>query len=148
MFDISVFIPISFIVLSAVISVKLAKKGINKKVVYISQIISSGLVSLAVFTFAATNTVLAVGSDSAPLASTDNSVGFGTGLIAAALALGLPALGAGIAFSSAIPAAIAAMSENEKTFGKSMVFAIIAETIAIYGLLGSILILNKLDKLF
>ena len=42
------------------------------------------------------------------------------------------------------PAAIAANSENPKTFGKSLIFVALGESIALYGLVISIMILNKL----
>ena len=42
------------------------------------------------------------------------------------------------------PAAIAANSENEKTFGKSLIFVALGESIALYGLVISIMILSKL----
>ena len=69
------------------------------------------------------------------------SVGQGLGFIAAALATGLSALGAGIAVAAAAPAAIGAFSENEKNFGKSMIFVALGEGVAIYGLLISIFII-------
>lgn len=68
----------------------------------------------------------------------------GLGFIAAALATGCSALGAGIAVAAAAPAAIGAFSENEKNFGKSLIFVALGEGVAIYGLLISILIINKL----
>jgi V/A-type H+-transporting ATPase subunit K len=68
----------------------------------------------------------------------------GLGFLGAALATGLSALGAGIAVGSAAPAAIGALSENEKNFGKSMIFVVLGEGVAIYGVLISILIINKL----
>ena len=68
------------------------------------------------------------------------SIGQGLGFIAAALATGLSALGAGIAVAAAAPAAIGAFSENEKNFGKSMIFVALGEGVAIYGLLISIFI--------
>ena len=46
--------------------------------------------------------------------------------------------------ASAAPAAIAANSENEKTFGKSLIFVALGESIALYGLVISIMILSKL----
>ena len=67
------------------------------------------------------------------------SIGQGLGFIAAALATGLSALGAGIAVAA--PAAIGAFSENEKNFGKSMIFVALGEGVAIYGLLISIFII-------
>lgn len=69
------------------------------------------------------------------------SIGQGLGFIAAALATGLSALGAGIAVAAAAPAAIGAFSENEKNFGKSMIFVALGEGVAIYGLLISIFII-------
>jgi V/A-type H+-transporting ATPase subunit K len=134
-----VVLPFLFMIGSAGTCMYLVKKGANRKKTFLSQIISTGIVSLSTFAFSAFSVIRAD-----EVVSNEISIGYAMGLIAAALALGLAALSAGIAFASAIPAAIAAMSENEKTFGKSMVFAIIAETIAIYGLLVSILILNKL----
>ena len=69
------------------------------------------------------------------------SIGQGLGFIAAALATGLSALGAGIAVAAAAPAAIGAFSENEKNFGKSMIFVALGEGVSIYGLLISIFII-------
>ena len=69
------------------------------------------------------------------------SIGQGLDFIAAALATGLSALGAGIAVAAAAPAAIGAFSENEKNFGKSMIFVALGEGVAIYGLLISIFII-------
>ena len=71
------------------------------------------------------------------------SIGQGLGFMAAALSTGLSALGAGIAVAAAAPAAIGAFSENEKNFGKSMIFVAMGEGVAIYGLLISILIYTK-----
>ena len=68
----------------------------------------------------------------------------GMGFIAAALATGCSAIGAGWAVASAAPAAIGAISENSENFGKAIIFVALGEGVAIYGLLISILIINKL----
>lgn len=68
----------------------------------------------------------------------------GMGFLAAALVTGLAAIGAGIAVAAAAPAAIGAVSEDPKSFGKAIIFVVLGEGIAIYGLLISILIINKL----
>ncbi len=68
----------------------------------------------------------------------------GMGFIAAALATGCSALGAGWAVASAAPAAIGAISENSENFGKAIIFVALGEGVAIYGLLISILIINAL----
>ena len=70
--------------------------------------------------------------------------GEGLGYIAASLATGLSSLGAGIAVAAAAPAAIGAFSEDPKAFGKALIFVALGEGVAIYGLLTSILILNKI----
>lgn len=72
------------------------------------------------------------------------SIAQGLGFLAAALSTGCSALGAGIAVAAAAPAAIGAFSENEKNFGKSLIFVALGEGVAIYGLLISILIINQL----
>jgi len=68
----------------------------------------------------------------------------GLGFIAAAIVTSASALGAGFAVAAAAPAAIGAISENSDNFGKAMIFVALAEGVAIYGLLISILIINKL----
>jgi V/A-type H+/Na+-transporting ATPase subunit K len=72
------------------------------------------------------------------------SIAQGLGFIAAAIATSASALGAGFAVAAAAPAAIGAISENTENFGKAMIFVALAEGVAIYGLLISILIINKL----
>ncbi len=68
----------------------------------------------------------------------------GLGFLAAALSTGLASLGAGIAVASGAPAAIGAISENPKSFGKAIIFVVLGEGIAIYGILVSVLIITKL----
>lgn len=68
----------------------------------------------------------------------------GMGYLAAALATGLSAIGAGYAVASAAPAAIGATSEDPKAFGKALIFVALGEGVALYGLLISILIINNL----
>ena len=59
---------------------------------------------------------------------------------AAALAIGLPALAAGIAISSAGTAAISALAEKPETFFRSFLIVALAEALAIYGLIMGILL--------
>ena len=42
------------------------------------------------------------------------------------------------------PAAIGAFSEDPKAFGKALIFVVLGEGVALYGLLISILLINKL----
>lgn len=68
----------------------------------------------------------------------------GIGLIAAAVATGLACIGAGIAVAVVASSAVGAISENPSLLGKTVIFAGLAEGIAIYGLIISIMILNKI----
>lgn len=72
------------------------------------------------------------------------SIAQGMGFLAAAIAVGCSALGAGIAVAYAAPAAIGAISEKSENFGKAMIFVALAEGVAIYGLLVAILLIQKL----
>ncbi len=74
--------------------------------------------------------------------SADNSKGLG--LLAAAIVTGLAGVGGGIAVAAGAPAAIAATSEDPKAFGKALIFVALGESIALYGVVISILILNKI----
>ncbi len=71
----------------------------------------------------------------------DNSKGLG--LLAAGLVTGLAGIGGGIAVAAGAPAAIAATAEDPKSFGKSIIFVALGESIALYGVVISILILQK-----
>lgn len=66
------------------------------------------------------------------------------GMIGAALATGLSSLGAGFAVAKVGTAAVGALAEKPELFGRLLIFIGLAEGIAIYGLIVSILILNRL----
>ena len=69
------------------------------------------------------------------------STGAGLGYLAAALAVGLSRVGSGIAAGA--PAAIGATSEDPKNFVKALIFVVLGEGIALYGLLIAILIISN-----
>ena len=60
----------------------------------------------------------------------------------AGLAIGLTALGAGIAEKEIGAAAVGAMAEKEEVFGKGLILTVIPETLVIFGLVVAILIMN------
>lgn len=68
----------------------------------------------------------------------------GIGYLAAALSTGLSGIGGGIAVASAASAALGAISEDSSIFGKSLIFAGLAEGICLYGLVIAFMILGKL----
>ena len=61
--------------------------------------------------------------------------------IGAALAVGLSGIGGGVAVASSASAALGAISENEKAFGKALIFVGLAEGVALYGLIVALLLL-------
>jgi len=67
----------------------------------------------------------------------------GMTMLAAGLAMGLAGIGAGVAVASGAPAAIAATSENPKSFAKSMIFVALGEAIAIYGFVIAFMIISS-----
>lgn len=91
---------------------------------------------------AANNDTATVSTEAEAQPAADNSKGLG--LLAAGLVTGLAGIGGGIAVAAGAPAAIAATAENPKSFGKSIIFVALGESIALYGVVISILILNKI----
>ena len=71
----------------------------------------------------------------------------GLGLLAAALSTSVSGIGGGIAVAAGAPAAIGATSEDPKAFGKALIFVALGESIALYGLVIAIMILNKLPNI-
>ncbi len=66
------------------------------------------------------------------------------GLLSAALATGVSSLAAGYAVAKLGAAAVGALAEKPDLFGRLLIFVGLAEGIAIYGVIISILILNRL----
>lgn len=73
-------------------------------------------------------------------------VDIGTGLIGigAALAVGISAYASAIAEKRIGAAAVGAMAENEKLFGKGLILTVIPETLVIFGLVVAILLLGQM----
>ncbi len=107
-------------------------------------------VSVCAFAVSAANETVAAPAETAevtaaaePAANADSGSSKGLGLLAAALVTAISGIGGGIAVAAGAPAAIAATSEDPKSFGKSLIFVALGESIALYGVVISILILNK-----
>jgi len=83
-------------------------------------------------------------AEEAAVAAISTGNNFGLGLIAAGLSMGLAGIGAGIALASGAPAAIGAVSEDPKAFGKALIFCVLGETIALYGFIIAFVIISKL----
>ncbi len=88
-----------------------------------------------------TNEVLAA-EPAVPLR--DISLGLGLALLGIGLPTGLAAIGAAIALGPIGSAALAVLAEKPELFGRTLIYMGLAEGIAIYGLVMSILLLGKL----
>lgn len=75
--------------------------------------------------------------------ATDSSAK-GIGLLSAGLSTGLAGIGGGIALAGGIPAAVGATAEDPKNFSKALIFVALGETIALYGIVISVLIMSRL----
>lgn len=67
-----------------------------------------------------------------------------SGLLSAALVTGLSSLGAAFAVAWVGSAAMGVLAEKPELMGRLLIFVALAEGIAIYGVIISVLILNKL----
>jgi len=72
------------------------------------------------------------------------SVGLGLALLGAGLPTGLAAFGAGLAVGPVGAASLAIISEKPEMFGRTLIYLGLAEGIAIYGLVVTILLLGKI----
>jgi V/A-type H+-transporting ATPase subunit K len=80
----------------------------------------------------------------APVTAAEAAAGSGgMALLAAAIAVAGSSIGAAIAVAYTGAAALAAMSERPELFGRAMVIVGLAEGIAIYGLIVSIILIGK-----
>jgi V/A-type H+-transporting ATPase subunit K len=74
----------------------------------------------------------------------DMSVGMGLAIIGVGIPTGLSTIGAGIAVGPIGAASLAAITEKPENLGRTLIYLGLAEGIAIYGLVISILLLNRL----
>jgi V/A-type H+-transporting ATPase subunit K len=86
----------------------------------------------------------ALAQEASSAASVIDPVALSYAFMAAALATAASAIGAGIAVARVGTAAVGALAEKPELLGRLLIFVGLAEGIAIYGLIVSILILNRL----
>lgn len=77
-------------------------------------------------------------------AALDISLGKGLALIGIGLPTALAAIGAGIALGPVGSASLAVIAEKPEMFGRTLIYMGLAEGVAIYGLVMSILLLGKI----
>ena len=147
-----------FVIMVTVLSGVFAKKIVSKQkgktalryAIKVNMAVMASLVLIAtmlIFTGASFAEETSVGGSDDTAVQTsetaDSDSGNGLGLLAAALSTGMATIGAGIAVAVSASAALGAISEDSSILGKTLRFVGLAEGIAIYGLIISIMILNK-----
>ncbi|RDE12377.1 MAG: V-type ATP synthase subunit K [Candidatus Thorarchaeota archaeon] len=65
--------------------------------------------------------------------------------IGAGLALGLAGIGAGLGMGTASAAALGAITEKPETFGKSILYVVFIEAVAIYGFVIAFLLIGLIS---
>ena len=161
----AVALPVAALIIAVVAGVICMKKTGNCKKAFVRHFIVLGaaLAVCLIFTgavYAAESTgndttataaaVSEVAADSETAAASANfgaGIATGLGFIGAAIAIGLAAVGAGIALAAGAPAAIGAVAEDPKSFGKSMIFVALGEAVAIYGFIIAFLMILKIPDL-
>ncbi len=147
-------IPVLGIVGSIAFMIYKHSKGMPTKKAFKMQIATFAAIAVmaTVFAFtasAASDNTAAAADDGAATSvseqqeedSSDSAIASGLKYLSAALSIGLAGIGGGLALAAGAPAAIAAMSENPKTFGKSIVLLALGEAVALYGLVIAFMIL-------
>lgn len=148
-----ILIPAVMLTLSVVLALRKHAKGASPKKAFKTHLAVVGVmvVMMTLFTVGAaaagTDNKTADNASAVTTSQTDETksdgeyLQKGLGYIAAALSIGLAGIGAGLSIAAGAPAAIGATSENPKMFGKGMIFCVLGEAIAIYGLVISFMIL-------
>ena len=83
-------------------------------------------------------------AEPAAAAAAGISLGQGLALLGVGLPTGLAAIGAAIALGPIGSASLAVIAEKPEMFGRTLIYMGLAEGIAIYGLVMSILLLGKI----
>lgn len=141
-------IPAALVTASAILSFVLVKKGTRMKKVlsinlltFIAILALSMMVPFGASAETATTQANQTTQSQTTTATKDSGVGAGIKYIGAALAVGIGAIGGGIAVAASAPAAIGASVEDPKSAGKSIIFVALGEGFGLYGMVVGILCL-------
>ncbi|MEG1886862.1 MAG: ATP synthase subunit C [Oscillospiraceae bacterium] len=141
-------LPILALVFSVIAGIKVMNKTHSGKKAFVRHFVVLAVSVCLAFAFtcivSATDggaTAVETGKTIANEAAAATDFSFGMRFIGASLSIGLAAIGAGIALAAGAPAAIGAVAEDPKSFGKSLIFVALGEAVAIYGLIISFLII-------
>ena len=97
-----------------------------------------------IISFLTATTLSALGGTTSLSAANFGAGDYGGIATGAGLAIGLAGLGAGVGMGTASSAIVGAISEKPEMFGRSFIFVILIEAIAIYGLVISFILIGYL----
>ena len=118
-----------------------AKKELKRKIV-LSIVFLVAL--MGIFSFVGTDSIYAESSDTGSVQSADKSgSNLQWGLIAAAIAFGFGAIGAGIAIGNVGSAAMGAIGEKPEIASQALIFVALAEGVVVFGFITALMILGK-----
>ncbi|KLO23789.1 ATPase [Marinitoga sp. 1197] len=118
------------------------KSRMFAKKVFAGNIVLFVMIMLFAFITLTPTSAFAETHTTTPAVDTTNNTGLG--LIGAALATGLAAVGAGVGVGMVGAASVGAISEKPELLGKTLIYVGLAEGIAIYGLIVTIMILGRI----
>ncbi|MDJ0777947.1 MAG: ATP synthase subunit C [Gammaproteobacteria bacterium] len=129
----------TYLVFSSRQTVRLNPRWLKGGLVFNIALFAAGLAGLLI---SGIGEVMA--AETATDAAAEFSLGRGLALIGVGLPTAIATIGAGIAVSSVGSASLAVITEKPEMFGRTLVYLGLAEGIAIYGLVISILLLGRL----
>ena len=142
-----VLILVVLITLGAVTLMRRSRRTGIKALLGLNALLMAGALALVAAALNAAPASAGVGdggaASTAVSMATDGSSSSGEALIGAAIAVAGSSIGAAIAVAYTGSAALAAMSERPEIFGRAMVVVGLAEGIAIYGLIISIILIGQ-----
>lgn len=139
-----IFLPVLIAVLLALpvyAAISKKKSGKTLRRAMLMNLCAFGAVMLCAIAFPLGGLVSAETAEEAKAAVSTSADAFR--YLSAALAVGVGCIGCGSAVGHAAPAAIGALAEDPKTFGKALVFVAMGEGVGIFGVLIAIMILNS-----
>lgn len=135
-------LPVLALIASVIFAIKSVKKGKKTRNAVAMQLLSFMAVAIVTLAVPLVASAAEEGGHETTASESSND-GRWAGFLAAGAVTGISGIGGGMAVAAAAPAAIGATSEDPKAFGKALIFVALGEGVALYGLLISILILNK-----
>ena len=111
-----------------------------KKVLIASLIITTLSLVVAIISTVQAYGQISAGAVEDEIVKSESLMKIGLSRVGSGLAIGLAGLGAGIGLGTASAAAIGAVAEKPEMFGRTMIYVVFTEAIAIYGLVIALLL--------